>query len=105
MAHGKCLTCNGEKDRHGCPRCDDPVKRLADMQETQRQFWRDVRAGKIELKRAPKKPSGGANFLMQCKKWGPAAVAKREAARAEQSGKELPLSGQDAAMPVGDRDE
>ena len=99
MSNGKCLKCNGERDRHGCPRCDDPVQRLETMRQSQKQFWRDVRSGKVTLKRPPKAKPGGY-FMQQCRQ---AAEIKGKRLEAMGERNEMPLSGQDAALPVGDR--
>lgn len=93
MAHGKCLNCSAELDRHGCPRCDDPVQRLEKLRASQLQFRRDLKAGKVTFKRPPKKQQGGY-FMQQCRQ-----TAEQRAARLAQ----LPVSGQDAALPPGDR--
>lgn len=99
----KCTNCGKPSLTVYCPNCEQFRERLERMRAEHKQFWRDVRAGKIELKRPPRKPAGGAHFFNQCKKHGPALVAAREAARAAQANGELPLSGQDAALPPTDR--
>ena len=57
----KCPKCGSRRmDRHGCQDCDDPQARLAKMEAYHKQFWRDVRAGKVTLKRRAKAQKGGA---------------------------------------------
>lgn len=87
---GKCLKCNGEKDKHGCPRCDDPVARAERLREyyNPRQRVRFVR--------------GGSNFRTQALRYGRKLQA--EGKLPPDAPAPRPLSGQDAAMPPGDRE-
>lgn len=93
MSARKCNKCNGELDRHGCPRCDDPVMRLEQLRLAQIQLRQDLRSGVVKSRRARKRE--GAYFFQRARLFA-------EQRRAEQA-PELPLSGQDAALPVGDR--
>lgn len=102
-----CTNCQQPSETEYCPNCEQFRGRLERLRAEQRQFWRDVRSGKRQLIRPTQQKKGGAHFLMQTRKFGPALVAQRAA---EKDGRmaqkcELPLSGQDAALPNGDRDE
>lgn len=97
-----CTNCQQPSETAYCPNCAQFRERLERLRAEQSQFWRDVRSGKRQLIHPPKHKSGGAHFLMQCQKFGPLMVEGR-GSRGE--GKELPLAGQDAALPVGDRNE
>ena len=94
-----CTNCNLPSETEFCPTCEPLRARLAKLRAEQKQFWRDVKTGKRQLVHPKKRPAGGAHFLMQCQKHGPAMVAQR----AEHQATALPLAGQDAALPVGDR--
>lgn len=102
-----CTNCQQPSKTEYCPNCEQFRERLERLRAEQRQFWRDVRSGKRKLLHSPNQKPGGAHFLMQCRKFGPELVAQREAENSKRLSQtsELPLSGQDAALPVGDRDE
>lgn len=102
-----CTNCQQPSETEYCPNCEQFRERLERLRAEQRQFWRDVRSGKRKLIHPPKQQAGGAHFLMQCRKFGPELVAQREAEKVARMAQkcELPLSGQDAALPKGDRDE
>lgn len=88
-----CTNCNLPSAGEYCDDCEQFRERLEKLRAAQKQFWRRVRAGEIKLERKGKKRPG-AYFMQQCR-----LAAEQRAARLQS----LPISGQDAALPPGDR--
>lgn len=99
MNEGKCTNCGLPSAAEYCPTCEPLRERLEKLRADQR-----------ERRRKPmpfrsRRSSAGSWFMQQCKKYGAQLVAEREAAKAARLAQvqELPLSGQDAALPPTDR--
>lgn len=88
-----CTNCQKPSAGDYCGDCSQFRERLEKLRQAQKQFWRRVRAGEIKLER-PGKKREGAYFMQQCR-----LAAEQKATR----GRSLPISGQDAALPPGDR--
>lgn len=84
-----CTNCGNPSATKYCPTCEPIRERLEKLRADQAERRR--RPG--PYKKARKQL--GASFFDQCKRHGKQLVLQRA--------EELPVSGQDAALPVGDR--
>jgi hypothetical protein len=99
MSEGKCTNCGQPSATDYCPNCEQFRERLEKLRADQR----ERRRRPIPYQKPRKQV--GSWFMPQCRQYGPKLVAEREAERVARlaQAQELPLSGQDAALPVGDR--
>jgi len=86
-----CTNCHQPSPTDYCADCEQFRERLEKLRADQQQRLRDMRSGKIKSARPQKRV--GAWFRDQCLRAGLAATGESK----------LPLSGQDAALPPGDR--
>jgi hypothetical protein len=96
MTMSKCTNCGAASATDYCADCEQFRAALERLRAAGKKF----RAAKLGARRA--KAKGGASFREQCLKYGRQLQAEGKLPP-DAIPEVLPLSGQDAALPVGDR--